>query len=100
MQKSNELLKASVSIEDICNDLESNDSLVCMYAVRYCALNHVLNDKVLSAMQKLKESKLVEWNTCKICDCAIVALHLLGVEHYFGNNQQILEMINTKFYTA
>lgn len=100
MQKLSEFGKTLVSTADICNDLESSNSLACMYALRYCALNHILDDKVLSAIQRLKKSKLIEWNTCKISDCAIVALHLLDVEHYLGNNHQILKMIETKFYTV
>ena len=100
MQKSNESGKISINTAIICDDLKSQDPLACMYALRCCALHNITDDIILSQINKLKTSTLVEWNSCRISDCAIAALHLLGAEPYSGNSPQILEMINTEFYAT
>lgn len=99
MKKSTELKEISVNTANICNELMSNDALACMFALRYCTLNNLNNNEITSIIKKLKNSTLIEWNSCKISSCAIAALHLLGIELYSGDDIQINELIKTKFYT-
>lgn len=99
MLKSNEFGKPTVSITEIHKDLQGNDSLLVMYAIRHCVFNKI-NDKVtVLLLQELKNSNLTEWNY-KISGCAIAALHLLGVEKYVGSDVQINELINTGFFST
>ena len=69
-----------------------------MYTIRYCVLESIHTDSVIEAISDLKNSPLVEWNTCSIADCAVAALDLLGVEPYKGDKVQILDMISTRFF--
>lgn len=79
--------------------LSGNDSLYCILAIKYCVINAITDDKIISIIKKLKKSDMIEWNSAKVSDSAIAALHLLDIEKYTGNRPQILDLINTIFYT-
>ena len=99
MQKLRESGRITINTATIYNDLKSDDPLACMYALKYCALSKIDDINIIKAIVKLKSSTLVEWNSCKVSDCAIAALHIMGVETYTGSNSQIMEMISTQFYS-
>ena len=99
MQKSSESGRFTINIATLYLDLQSDDPLACLYAIKYCALNMINDINIIKAIVELKKSSLVEWNSCKVSDCAIAALHIMGVETYTGSDSQITEMINTRFYT-
>ena len=99
MKKSVKSEKALKSIHEIHNDLLGNDSLSCMFAVRYCVLNMIVDKETIDILIKLKRSPLIEWNSCKISNCALAALQLLEIEPYNGEDEQVLELIETVFYT-
>lgn len=80
--------------------LSSDNSLKCMYAIRSCVLNRFKNDNIINLLKKLKSSNMIEWNSCKISNCALAALHLLDIEPYEGNDEQVKDLIDTVFYTA
>ena len=85
-------------LKNIHNDLLGNNALTCMFAIRKCVLDKIDDDKTVKIIQDLKSSPLIEWNSCKISNCALAGLHLLGIENYTGNDEQVLEMIDTVFY--
>lgn len=91
--------KVQKNINDIHKDLLGDNSLACMFAIRYCVLNKITDNETISIIKNLKGSKLIEWNSCKIADCAVAALHLLGVEKYEGENYAIKDLIDTVFFT-
>ena len=99
MRKSSEFGRFTINTATIYHDLQSDDPLACMYAIKYCALNMINDINIIKAIVELKKSSLVEWNSCKVSDCAIAALHIMGVETYTGSNSQIMEMISTQFYS-
>ena len=99
MKKSDKYAKVQKNISDIYEDLIGNNALSCMLAVRYCVLNHIKDDKTVSIISSLKSSPLIEWNSCKISNCAYAALHLLGIEPYQGNDGQVQDLIDTVFFT-
>lgn len=100
MQKSKESGKATLNISKIKDDLQGENSLACMYAIRSCVINSIHDEEVIQIIESLKDSVLVEWNTCKISDCAIAALDLMGIESYSGSCVQIKDLISTKFFTV
>ena len=79
--------------------LSSNNSLECMYAIASCVYNDFRTPKIINLLQKLKSSTLVEWNSCKISNCAYAALDLLEIEPYTGVDLQTKELITTHFLT-
>lgn len=87
------------ALKSIHSDLLCDNSLLCMFAIRKCVFDRINDDKTTSIIQSLKTSPLIEWNSCKISDCAKAALHLLGIEPYNGDNEQVQELINTVFYS-
>lgn len=99
MEKSYYNTKVQKNINDVYEDLLGNNALLCMFAVRYCVLNAIKDDKTISIISSLKNSPLIEWNTCKISNCAYAALHLLGVEIYQENDGQVQDLIDTVFFT-
>ena len=98
MKKSEKSGMITMSVSDILTSLRGNDALNIMYTIRYCVLENIRVSSVLNAIKVLKSSELVEWNTCSISDCAVAALHLLGVEAYNGDKPQIMDMISTRFF--
>lgn len=94
-------LKAEYNdISFVENALLSENPLQCMYAIRSCVLNNFNNERIMNNLKKLKSSNLIEWNSCKISNCALAALHLLNIEPYHGNDVQINDLIKTVFYTT
>lgn len=79
--------------------LLSNNALRCMYAIRSCVVNNFRTKKIIDTLKELKTSDLIEWNSCKISNCAHAALHLLGIDTYSGNDVQVQELIETAFFT-
>lgn len=79
--------------------LLSNSALKCMYAIRSCVVNNFRTNKIIDSLRRLKTSDLIEWNSCKISNCAYAALHLLEIEAYNGNDTQVQDLIDTVFYT-
>lgn len=100
MPKLTEYGTISINTENICNDLKGSDSLACLYALRYCAINQLDSNEVISLIRELQSSELIEWGSCKVSDCAIAALHLLNVQKYSGDDPQIIDLISTRFYTV
>lgn len=100
MTKSEKYEKVQKSINDIHRDLLGNNSLSCMFAIKHCVLNKITDNKTIAIIKNLKNSNLIEWNSCKISNCAYAALHLLNVEFYKGNDEQIQDLIDTVFFTT
>ena len=99
MKKSNRYTRKQKNIDDVRADLLSGDSLSCIYAIRYCALNNVTDDITINMIKSLKDSDLIEWNSVKVSDCAKAALDLLGVEKYQGKDDPVTDYIDTVFFT-
>lgn len=99
-QKFSFLKKDYNDIFFIEKSLSSINSLECMYAVASCVYNDFKTPEIISLLQKLKSSTLIEWNSCKISNCAYAALHLLDIEPYNGNDKQVHDLIDTVFYTT
>lgn len=70
-----------------------------MHAIRSCVVNNFRTNKIIDTLRELKTSDLIEWNSCKISNCAYAALHLLEIEAYNGNDTQLQDLIDTVFYT-
>lgn len=100
MKKSEKYARAQKSINDIHKDLLGNNSLSCMFAIKYCVINKISDNKTITIIKSLKNSDLIEWNSCKISNCAYAALHLLDIEPYNGNDKQVQDLIDTVFYTT
>lgn len=79
--------------------LLSNNALRCMHAIRSCVVNNFRINKIIDTLRELKTSDLIEWNSCKISNCAYAALHLLEIEAYNGNDAQVQDLIDTVFFT-
>ena len=99
MNKSKKVIKKKINIEDVRSDLLSRDSLDNMYAIRYCVLNNITDETTINIIKKLKNSDLIEANSVKISDCAKAALDLLGIEKHKGNDEVIIDYIDTVFLT-
>lgn len=99
MQKSKEFGKPIVNITEIHKDLQGNDGLLAMYAIRQCVMNNISDKMTIMLLQELKSSTLTEWGYT-ISGCAVAALHLIGAEKYTGNDRQINELISTHMFTG
>jgi hypothetical protein len=86
------------SIENIKQDLLGENTLKCLYAIKSCVKNKVLDDTVIEILKSLKSNTKVEWNSCKVGDCAIASLDLLGIEKYTGNEPSITTLIENCFF--
>lgn len=100
MKKSEKYVKVQKSINDIHNDLLGDNSLLCIFAIKHCVINEITDNKTVAIIKTLENSSLVEWNSCKISNCAYAALHLLNIEPYKGNDEQVQDLIDTVFYTT
>lgn len=87
------------NIQQIEERLLNSNSLRCMFAIRECVLENIDNRRIVEILQELKSSKLIEWNSCRISDCAVAALHLLNIEKYNGDDERVKVLIDTVFFT-
>lgn len=54
MQKSSESGRFTINTATIYLDLQSDDPLACMYAIKYCALNMINDINIIKAIVELK----------------------------------------------
>lgn len=85
-------------IEKTKKNLLSDNGLICLYAIKSCVENKIIDDSIIKILKDLKSNNNVEWNSCKISDCAIASLHLLGIEKYIGNEPSITTLIDNCFF--
>ncbi len=93
--------KYTLNLKDEYNDVSfieyallSDKPLRCMYAICSCVINNFKTSRIVEILKKLKNSDLIEWNSCKISNCALAALHLLNIEPYTGSDEQVEDLID------
>lgn len=79
------------------NDLQSDNATDCIYAIRACCIQHILDNEIIDELRKLKYDNRIAMMK-KVSECAIAALDILGIEKYTGYNLSIIEIIKTNFY--
>ena len=85
-------------LKEIYNALEGEDITSCQYAIRYCVVNGVSDERIISDLKKLKNDGSIK--IVKMSCLAAAALDILGAEKYKGTDGLTEELINTKFFTA
>lgn len=77
-------------------NISSDNNLGCVLAIGAAVKNQIKTDIVVRSLKKLKSKD--EFEFCmNISELALAALHMLGVEYYSGNNQNVKELIRNKF---
>lgn len=94
LQKSGNL---SVDIQTILESLQSGDVIECLFAIKYCAINSISDEKVLDTLQKLSRSDRFDMG-CKVSDAAEAALVMIQENDYNGENRAVIELIKNRFY--
>ena len=98
-KQSGQIISNGKTLDDVIEGLTCNRPLTCMYVIRFCVVNKVTDKRVVDIIKDLKTSDMIEWNSCRISDCAYAALDLLGIEKYEGDKMEIRDFIDTVFYT-
>lgn len=83
-------------LKEIYNALEGEDITSCQYAIRYCVVNGVSDERIISDLKKLKNDESIK--IVKMSCLADAALDILGAEKYKGTDELTEELINTKFF--
>lgn len=85
-------------LEIIERDLLSDDPLAHAYAIRACCIKGISSPVVIDELKKLKHTNEISMLQ-NIANSATAALDILGVEKYTGSNSNIIEIIETCYYS-
>jgi len=82
-------------VKVIEENISSNNNLGCILAIEAVIINQVKTDIIIRSLKKLKSRDEVEF-CMNVSELAIAALHLLKVEHYTGDNENIKTIIHDR----
>ena len=66
-------------------------------AIIHTVKHKILNDSIISEIRELTKDGVSLMGVYKVSDFAIAALALLGIEKYYGDDEIILNLINSNF---
>ena len=69
---------------------------ICEIVSRVRSRGMELNTDAKNAIKTRRNDDSVFWNNYVVSDFAIAALHLLGIDHYAGDRNEICGLINNK----
>ena len=87
------------NLEEIRKGMISDIPIIVMNAIVGGAENRITDPQYIKELVKQKENE-TELLHVRIGDVATAALDVLGVEHYNGDKNTILELIKTHFKKA
>ena len=86
----------SGDIQLIEQTISSDNNLGCVLAIGASVKNQIKTDIIVRSLKKLKSKD--EYEFCmNISELALAALHVLGIEYYYGDNKNVKELIESKF---